>query len=306
MKKLLLLTFTFYNLFAFDMVAHRGYYKEPENSLQSVIAALKKGYDGVEIDIWALKSNPNNQDYGLCHDGIIKREIAIEGKKSFYTVNQFTKAQWKALYKKNPDGTKSKYKATALSDVLDAFRHFALKNQYLNIEIKSKNIDINSFYNKIKPYEKQINLQVSSLHVKVLEDLRKLDKNLYLGYIFLPNKNEVKNKIDKRVSALANRYGLGGLKEKYEDTLLKKYDSISFTKQIKTVNYLKNRLGENFGLHLDFQDVKEHLDDLLKLDKNIKIYIYSLSDTDPNKIARYFKKFDIGLNGVITNMQISR
>lgn len=150
-------------------------------------------------------------------------------------------------------------------------------------------------------------MQVSSLHLNVLKNLRKLDKNLYLGYIFLPNKHSVKNKINQKASSIANKFGLQNLKahyqEKYQDRFLNEYDKYSFSKQIERLKMLKNALGSNFGFHLDFEDAKKHLEDLKNIDKNIKIYVYSLNKIDPEIIEKYFKKYNIRLDGIITDSE---
>jgi len=302
MKLLFLFILTVINLYSLDIVAHRGYNLYPENSKESIKYALKKGYDGVEIDIQPLR---NGLNFALIHDAVLTREVAYHsGVKNIASI---TKDEWLTLYKKQ-DGYKTEYKATILSEVLDVFENNAIsKKQFLNIELKSPNIDPRRFYLKISPYLDKINIQVSSNYLFLLEKLRKLDSRIYLGYIFLPNSSNLKKEIDKKMNTTSSRYQFGTLKNLYnkyssqaEDIYAEKV-SEQYFKNLDSIEY---KIGSNMGIHLDFDDVKKYnyqIKDALDM-YDLKIYIYSIDKSVTiEDVKNYFYDNDLRLDGIITD-----
>ncbi len=82
LKLIFAVSISMINLKAYELISHRGHSNYPENSKESIIAALKNGYVGVEIDIQPLKKVEGTQSFALLHDLIIKREI-VSSYKNF-------------------------------------------------------------------------------------------------------------------------------------------------------------------------------------------------------------------------------
>ena len=309
-KYILLIMIYAISLNAFDIVAHRGYVHFPENSNESIKSALEYNYNGVEIDIQPLKKSNGVQSFALIHDLVVKRELKVSFLNSLKPSIFFTKEKWQTFTKKNRYGQPTIYNATTLKQVLEIFNDNFKDKQFLNIEIKSPLVDTTDFYNLIKPYLSKFTIQVSSNYLDKLKEIRDMDKNIYLGYIFLPNSKGVKKTVDKKVNGFLGMMHLDKYKTAYNEKsekYTKQYEEKVTKGYFRDLKDIESKLSPNMGIHVDFEDVKKYTDlfkDISK-NKNIKIYIYSLDhDMLIETIKEYFENNNLKLDGVISDEDI--
>ena len=137
---------------------------EKENTLVSFLKAIEQGADGIELDLQKSKDN----HIIIHHDETLKDEV------SKIKYNNFEKIQ--KIQKKDPLNT------------IEDIKEILSKIKILNLEIKSSSIfnnniekDVINFIEKNQIINKTI---VSSFNPIVLYKLKKIKKNLMIGYLF--------------------------------------------------------------------------------------------------------------------------
>ncbi len=115
--------------------AHRGSQlaRYPENSVDGIIAALRDGHDGVEIDVQRLRDGT----WVVHHDPYLGRTV-YAGRFSHQPVERSAeRADWTRMVMLDGAGNQTPHRPPTLTEVLAAFREHARPGQRLNIEIKS-------------------------------------------------------------------------------------------------------------------------------------------------------------------------
>ena len=144
---------------------HRGAPKyEKENTLVSFKKAIELGADGIELDVQKSKDNVL----------LIHHDEYLDDKSSTIQENKYFQIQ--KIQQKTP------------LNILNQISTILFKIDILNIEIKSRTIfnkgiekDVLNFINQNKIEKKTI---ISSFNPLVLYKLKKLNKNVKIGYLF--------------------------------------------------------------------------------------------------------------------------
>jgi len=286
-------------LSAMELIAHRGSPNYPENSKEGIQYALAEGYDGVEIDIQPLKYE-NTPVFALSHDLVVNREVDTNIVKNTLS---FSAPQWSQLQKKDRHGKITSCKATTLSEVLKVFKKNANMKQVLNIEIKSPMVNVYDMLTVLQNAKVNISqIQISSLYLDKLVEIRKYSSNVYLGYITQPNKTSLKHTAQVKVDQYINSSKLNMfLKNKIDE--VQKYAERNNVSTLIDISTLQTKLKDHFGVHLDYADLKEHTKYIKKLNHlHIPVYVYSLDKSiTPTDVTIYLKETNIKIAGMITD-----
>lgn len=143
------------------IIAHRGSSgTERENTIKAFEKALKFS-DMVEFDVNITK----DKKFIVFHDYYLKRITKIKGKLTDFSLRQIKKID---------------EKIPTLKECMYFFKNKKIK---LNIELKDTVLGHEKdFCNIIKNYR---NILISSSNLEILERLRKIDKKLKLGLLFM-------------------------------------------------------------------------------------------------------------------------
>lgn len=266
-----------------DMVAHRGDFREPENSLTAITHAVFDNFNTVEIDVMQIKS-------GLWvnhHDLDTGRSVVHYSGKS-YNVRNMSDKTFSGLRLRDKDTHRllDERPITAYESFV-AFAKNHKPSQVLNVEIKSKatGTELAKLDAMLRKIVGDNSFYYSSLNLETLTKLRGINSNVYLGFIqgshprsiaILKNdlrrgiKNDELYKLYSKNIEAAGRYGTRRYARKYKD-----YTSSS------ALNNLQVKLGSNSGLHLDIRSYtnpnrlkrQAHL-------RGMKVYTYSINGSD--------------------------
>ena len=174
------------------VIAHRGYSdKYPENTIPSFQAALNLGADMIELDVYLSSDN----QLVVIHDHSLSKTTNGSGYVWDHTLSELKKLDAGSWFS-------SKFKniqIPSLQEVLDIFANKIL----INIEIKYRK----SWNLKGYDIEKEIvdiivkndlisSIIISSFEYHILENIRKLNKDINLAY--LSDKQEKTTEIIKK------------------------------------------------------------------------------------------------------------
>lgn len=156
-------------------LAHRGYSAYyPENTMLAFSKAIERGFDGMETDVHLTKDGY----LVLCHDEKINRTSNGKGY-----IKDMTLAQLRNYSFSN--GTKYDEKIPLLEELLVLIKG---KDILLNIELKTDKIHYQGIEKKVYDLVNQIGVQnqviYSSFYLPSLLKMRKIDRDVYIGYLF--------------------------------------------------------------------------------------------------------------------------
>ncbi|MBS9405451.1 glycerophosphodiester phosphodiesterase family protein [Halomonas sp. TRM85114] len=234
----------------FATFSHRGSATQPENSLEAVVAALRQGHSGVEVDVQQLRDG----SWVIHHDFTVGR--TTYGQKGL--VSGMSAYQWRQVRLKNRQGQETRIPAPFLTNVLDAFNVNSHLSQVLNIEIKSglKSYscgDLTLLDQKVRKSLASSQFLYSSRSLETLACLRSLDPNGYLGLVVDPHPDSVRETTREqpksRISKLLNRVSEEvDIADEYQHQSNRALlDKTSFTD-------VADLIGPNYGVHIDFRD----------------------------------------------------
>ncbi|MDN3639152.1 glycerophosphodiester phosphodiesterase family protein [Simiduia curdlanivorans] len=268
-----------------DVVAHRGYYKQPENSFQAISVAGGLDYQEIEIDLRLLGDGTwvNYHDARL---GI----AAIHPDESFKELSRMKFSEWKTLHLRDKATNQILPSKRPLSGA-ESIRIFAMyksPGQRLNVEIKDESVKthhLRELNDYLIAMLGQDAFYYSSSSMQLLKDLRELNGQVYLGVVQLPHKKSVdiqKAALEKAVgddATYKNRPWWFDMYAgyKYKRTYLAKLKENDFT-QSAGLNRIMNALGNNAGLHLDIRRYVEAPDVLLRArQRGLRVYTYTIN-----------------------------
>jgi len=267
-----------------EISAHRGDYRQDESSRLAITAALRNGFNSVEIDIMRL-ADGNWVNY---HDPYTGRAaVHLTGKRM--NVERMNIGDWNGLRLRNRNG--GKLLNIRPNTAVEAFKVFAadaLPGQKLNVEIKS---DAHAYELKAIDLVLQRtvgagNYYYSSMKPDILIKLRDINNSVYLGFIQRPHPESIKRlkkklqtagKNDKFYRAHKSAIQWSGKigSRAYRHWGYKNYTSKNALRKIA------NELGPNVGLHLDIRDYSNNTKVKLRATKlGVKLYTYSINGPD--------------------------
>jgi glycerophosphoryl diester phosphodiesterase len=168
-------------------IGHRGARAyEPENTLRSFKKALEIGVNAVELDVRKTRDH----QLVVIHDADVKRTTDGKGLVSDLTVKEI----------KEFTAEKGE-KIPTLKEALD----FLDKKVKILIELKEEGVD-EKVLSLVREGGLQKNVVVVSFSEEALRKVRKLDKEVETGLIYVKHKNPVKAALDLEASYLLPLY----------------------------------------------------------------------------------------------------
>lgn len=159
--------------------AHRGASAyAPENTMAAFKKAFQIGTNGIELDLQKTKDGK----IVIFHDNKIDNKSNKTGKISDYTYKELLKFDFGSWFSKEFENEK-----IVLFD--DFMKEVSNKNLILAIELKEEGIEkealeiINEYYNKD-------NIFITSFIYNALSNVRKLDKNIKIGWLIKEDINQ--------------------------------------------------------------------------------------------------------------------
>ena len=168
-------------------IGHRGARAyEPENTLRSFRKAVEMGVDAVELDVRKTQDG----QLVVIHDADVKRTTDGKGLVSDLTVKEI----------KEFTAEKGE-KIPTLKEALD----FLDKKVKILIELKEEGVD-EKVLSLVREGGLQKNVVIVSFSEEALRKVRKLDKEVETGLIYVKHKNPVKAALDIEASYLLPLY----------------------------------------------------------------------------------------------------
>jgi glycerophosphoryl diester phosphodiesterase len=168
-------------------IGHRGARAyEPENTLRSFKKALEIGVNAVELDVRKTRDN----QLVVIHDADVKRTTDGKGLVSDLTVKEI----------KEFTAEKGE-KIPTLKEALD----FLDKKVKILIELKEEGVD-EKVLSLVREGGLQKNVVIVSFSEEALRKVRKLDKEVETGLIYVKHKNPVKAALDLEANYLLPLY----------------------------------------------------------------------------------------------------
>ena len=159
--------------------AHRGASAyAPENTMAAFKKAFQIGTNGIELDLQKTK----DEKIVIFHDDKIDEKSNGTGKISDYTYKELLEFDFGSWFSKEFENEK-----IVLFD--DFMKEVSNKNLILAIELKEEGIEkealeiINEYYNKD-------NIFITSFIYNALSNVRKLDKNIKIGWLIKEDINQ--------------------------------------------------------------------------------------------------------------------
>lgn len=164
--------------------AHRGASQyRPENTMISFRYGIDLGANGIELDLQKTKDGK----VVIFHDEIIDKKSNGKGKILDYTYEELLQMDfgaWKG----------EEFKGTKICLFEDFAKEFLAKDLTFAIEIKAENLEKEAL-EIIYRYKKHDNIYISSFSFSILENVRKLDKEIKISWLITGSIDQ--EKIDK-------------------------------------------------------------------------------------------------------------
>lgn len=194
--------------------AHRGASAyAPENTMVAFKKALEMGADGIELDLQETK----DKKIVIFHDEIIDKKSNGKGRIKDYTFEELYNLDFGSWFS-------NEYKGEHIVLFEDFAKEFLKKDLVFAIELKDIGYE-QEVLNIIKEYSNINNIYITSFKYEVLNNIRKLDKNIKISWLIKEkinkeninkllkiNGNQICPKATKVTSkdiALANASGIG-------------------------------------------------------------------------------------------------
>lgn len=194
--------------------AHRGASAyAPENTMVAFKKALEMGADGIELDLQETK----DKKIVIFHDEIIDKKSNGKGRIKDYTFEELYNLDFGSWFS-------NEYKGEHIVLFEDFAKEFLKKDLVFAIELKDIGYE-QEVLNIIKEYSNINNIYITSFKYEVLNNIRKIDKNIKISWLIKEkinkeninkllkiNANQIYPKATKVTSkdiALANASGIG-------------------------------------------------------------------------------------------------
>lgn len=159
--------------------AHRGASAyAPENTMSSFKKALEIGGNGIELDLQRTKDNK----IFVFHDNTIDKKSNGIGKIVDYTYNELLKFDFGSWFDR-------KFENERIVLFEDFMKEMQGKNLILAIELKEENIE-SSVLQIVNKYYDNNKIFITSFSYSALFNIRKLDKNIKIGWLIREDINE--------------------------------------------------------------------------------------------------------------------
>lgn len=172
--------------------AHRGASAyAPENTMVAFKKALEMGADGIELDLQETKDKKRV----IFHDEIIDKKSNGKGRIKDYTFEELYNLDFGSWFS-------NEYKGEHIVLFEDFAKEFLKKDLVFAIELKDIGYE-QEVLNIIKEYSNINNIYITSFKYEVLNNIRKIDKNIKISWLIKEKIN--KENINKLLKINANQ-----------------------------------------------------------------------------------------------------
>lgn len=172
--------------------AHRGASAYvPENTMVAFKKALEMGADGIELDLQETK----DKKIVIFHDEIIDKKSNGKGRIKDYTFEELYNLDFGSWFS-------NEYKGEHIVLFEDFAKEFLKKDLVFAIELKDIGYE-QEVLNIIKEYSNINNIYITSFKYEVLNNIRKIDKNIKISWLIKEKIN--KENINKLLKINANQ-----------------------------------------------------------------------------------------------------
>lgn len=172
--------------------AHRGASAyAPENTMVAFKKALVMGADGIELDLQETK----DKKIVIFHDEIIDKKSNGKGRIKDYTYEELYNLDFGSWFS-------NEYKGEHIVLFEDFAKEFLKKDLVFAIELKDIGYE-QEVLNIIKKYSNINNIYITSFKYEVLNNIRKIDKNIKISWLIKEKIN--KENINKLLKINANQ-----------------------------------------------------------------------------------------------------
>lgn len=172
--------------------AHRGASAYvPENTMVAFKKALEMGADGIELDLQETK----DKKIVIFHDEIIDKKSNGKGRIKDYTYEELYNLDFGSWFS-------NEYKGEHIVLFEDFAKEFLKKDLVFAIELKDIGYE-QEVLNIIKKYSNINNIYITSFKYEVLNNIRKIDKNIKISWLIKEKIN--KENINKLLKINANQ-----------------------------------------------------------------------------------------------------
>lgn len=172
--------------------AHRGASAyAPENTMVAFKKALEMGADGIELDLQETK----DKKIVIFHDEIIDKKSNGKGRIKDYTFEELYNLDFGSWFS-------NEYKGEHIVLFEDFAKEFLKKDLVFAIELKDIGYE-QEVLNIIKEYSNINNIYITSFKYEVLNNIRKIDKNIKISWLIKEKIN--KENINKLLKINANQ-----------------------------------------------------------------------------------------------------
>lgn len=172
--------------------AHRGASAyAPENTMVAFKKALVMGADGIELDLQETK----DKKIVIFHDEIIDKKSNGKGRIKDYTFEELYNLDFGSWFS-------NEYKGEHIVLFEDFAKEFLKKDLVFAIELKDIGYE-QEVLNIIKEYSNINNIYITSFKYEVLNNIRKIDKNIKISWLIKEKIN--KENINKLLKINANQ-----------------------------------------------------------------------------------------------------
>lgn len=262
-----------------EVSAHRGNPSAPENSINGIVGAAYGGFDGAEIDVMLTRDGA-----WVTHHDLYTGRATGRADGERFRISRMSKKEWEGIAHRNKDGVLTQIRAPYAWEMFREWGEVGVYAQKLNIEIKTEaDIDDLSNLDKLaRTYIQPGRYFYSSMDMDVLEKMRELNPDVYLGYIWDPDPVSLdKFKRDVRRAARSDDYYQKN--RKYIEQAFSyetRYRNRQKSKKL-SAKAVRSKLGGNSGLHVDIRSYARYatIYDRSK-QLGLKVATYSINGTD--------------------------
>ncbi|MGF1725133.1 glycerophosphodiester phosphodiesterase [Photobacterium nomapromontoriensis] len=232
--------------------SHRGDFRYTENSLNAISSAMVNGFDEVEID-----ARVNRDDSWVAHHDAMTGKSVGRWNGERFRISSMTNKEWRSSRLRDPHGQLTDEVPPFVSNLTTEWRK-AFPGQKLNIEIKgdATHKQLRQLNNSANFLLEPGSFYFSSMDIGQLEYMRKVNSDVYLGYIWDPDptsidifkrdmrraaSNDAMYKQNRRLIDYASGY----------ESRHRKSAKLSAAK-------VAEKLGTNSGLHVDIRSFERY------------------------------------------------
>ena len=259
----------------FELEAHRGHPEWPESSPSAFIQAITARYNGVETDARLLADGT----WVLHHDPMTGKVVRL--RTGSRRVASLSYQDWVDGYYLDREGRLSNEQVTDAVTILSRAAAALRPGQRLNIELKSMNCEqLQRLDAQLASFLPRRSYGFSVLdQIGLLQCLRRFNPESYVAVVQGPHRQSMKQWLQQQASREPQLHEpLQSLAR--HPLVKKKLSTLRFKNWMtpESIRELRQLLGQNFDLHVDYRELLEDPGAVQRLRKEgVKLMTYAVS-----------------------------